>query len=265
MTTTNEDAGLSAWAPERIWLQNSMGDDGSHTWCSHPVGDNVTEAEYVRADLAPSANVQDKREANHTCPTCKGLRVVDDGEITGSGGVDYENGPIKCLKDCPDCAASTSANVAQGAEAAQFVFPPMPPAVVMHDKLGPLFDRLSMQFYADKCMRIAAPPAPPALTDAAREVLGERQRQVTAEGWTPTHDDEHEIGELARAAACYAANATGYRLQSRINIWPWDREWWKPSTPRRDLIKAGALILAEIERLDRRALTAAQSASGDKA
>lgn len=53
MTTTNEDAGLSAWAPERIWLQNSMGDDGSHTWCSHPVGDNVTEAEYVRADLAP--------------------------------------------------------------------------------------------------------------------------------------------------------------------------------------------------------------------
>lgn len=115
MTTTNEDAGLSAWAPERIWLQNSMGDDGSHTWCSHPVGDNVTEAEYVRADLAPSANVQDKREANHTCPTCKGLREVDDGEITGSGGVDYENGPIKCLKDCPDCAASTSANVAQGA------------------------------------------------------------------------------------------------------------------------------------------------------
>lgn len=104
--------------------------------------------------------------------------------------------------------------------------------------------------------------APPALTDAARDVLGERLRQVTAEGWTPAHDDEHEIGELARAAACYAANATGYRLQSRINIWPWDREWWKPSTPRRDLIKAGALILAEIERLDRRALTAAQSASG---
>jgi hypothetical protein len=42
----------------------------------------------------------------------------------------------------------------------------MPQAVVMHEKLGPLFDRLSMHFYADKCMRIAAPPAQTALTDA---------------------------------------------------------------------------------------------------
>jgi hypothetical protein len=38
-----------------------------------------------------------------------------------------------------------------------FVFPPMPPAVVQHEKVGPLFDRLSMQFYAAKCMRLAAP------------------------------------------------------------------------------------------------------------
>ena len=93
-----------------------------------------------------------------------------------------------------------------------------------------------------------------AIGDAARDVIVERQRQMSAEGWTPEHDDEHEIGELARAAACYAANATGFRLQSRLNIWPWDREWWKPTTPRRDLIKAGALILAEIERIDRAAV-----------
>lgn len=33
--------------------------------------------------------------------------------------------------------------------------------------------------------------------------------------------------------------------------WPWSREWWKPKNPRRDLVKAGALIVAEIERLDR--------------
>ena len=37
------------------------------------------------------------------CKTCGGTRVVDDGEITGSGGVEFENGPIKCVKDCPDC------------------------------------------------------------------------------------------------------------------------------------------------------------------
>jgi hypothetical protein len=30
-------------------------------------------------------------------------------------------------------------------------------------------------------------------------------------------------------------------------------EWWKPTNRRRDLVKAGALILAEIERLDRAA------------
>lgn len=32
---------------------------------------------------------------------------------------------------------------------------------------------------------------------------------------------------------------------------PWDEKWWKPKNPRRDLVKAGALILAEIERIDR--------------
>jgi hypothetical protein len=98
------------------------------------------------------------------------------------------------------------------------------------------------------------------LGDAARDVIIERQRQMSVEGWTPEHDDEHEIGELARAAACYAANATGFRLQSRLNIWPWDREWWKPTTPRRDLVKAGALIIAEIERIDRAAASAGDQA-----
>lgn len=36
-----------------------------------------------------------------------------------------------------------------------------------------------------------------------------------------------------------------------IEVWPWDESWWKPTNRRRDLVKAGALILAEIERLDR--------------
>ncbi|HCF3475434.1 TPA: hypothetical protein ACHSVP_002604 [Pseudomonas aeruginosa] len=37
--------------------------------------------------------------------------------------------------------------------------------------------------------------------------------------------------------------------------WPWDEQWWKPSTARRDLVKACALALAEIERLDRATAT----------
>lgn len=48
-----------------------------------------------------------------TCPTCGGTGHVDDGEITGEGGVQFSNGPIKCVKDCPTCA-SQPAQAAQG-------------------------------------------------------------------------------------------------------------------------------------------------------
>lgn len=89
-------------------------------------------------------------------------------------------------------------------------------------------------------------------SQAVLDVAAERRRQIEAEGWTPEHDDEHGAGEMAAAAACYALNAAGCGCEVARN-WPWDRSWWKPSTARRDLVKAAALILAEIERLDRMA------------
>jgi hypothetical protein len=93
------------------------------------------------------------------------------------------------------------------------------------------------------------------------EVVDERKRQMTAEGWTPPHDDAHRAGQLAGAAACYAMNDLSIRnveLRHRVtsllrDLWPWAQHWWKPSSPRRNLIKAAALIIAEIERLDRNA------------
>ncbi|WP_448196086.1 ead/Ea22-like family protein [Raoultella planticola] len=102
------------------------------------------------------------------------------------------------------------------------------------------------------------------VTAAAADVLAERQRQVTTEGWTPEHDDKYEHGQLAGAASCYArhVNSRGwvfhsdpdnYRQEPESTNWPWHHDWWKPTNPRRDLVKAGALILAEIERLDRAA------------
>ncbi|MBU9552612.1 hypothetical protein KTE50_29175 [Burkholderia multivorans] len=101
-------------------------------------------------------------------------------------------------------------------------------------------------------------PMPPVLTltDAARDVLAERRRQVEQEGWTPAHDDEHDMGEMAHAAAWYSVDQMmRSALDERgLSFWPWAQEWWKPTTPRRDLVKAGALILAELERLDRAAL-----------
>ena len=89
------------------------------------------------------------------------------------------------------------------------------------------------------------------LTAAATDVLAERQRQIDKEGWIQGHDDEHSESELALAAACYAMASGGYAKGQVPPIWPWAMEWWKPSYGRRDLVKAGALILAEIERLDR--------------
>lgn len=83
---------------------------------------------------------------------------------------------------------------------------------------------------------------------AARDVLTERCRQVEVEGWTPEHDDQYTRMELPRAACCYA-------LVNTLPVptkWPWAAEWWKPSEDhRRNLVKAAALLIAEIERLDR--------------
>ena len=92
-------------------------------------------------------------------------------------------------------------------------------------------------------------------TKALIDVMNERARQQDAEGWTPEHDDQHNCSEMAYAAAAYIL---GYQ-----QLWPifWDTAWLKLTDKRRDLVKAGALILAEIERLDRAEKAAASSAS----
>jgi hypothetical protein len=99
-----------------------------------------------------------------------------------------------------------------------------------------------------------------AQSKASRDVITERERQKTVEGWTPDHDDDHDDDALSKAAACYALAGTNQDESLYIHgswkgltdlFWPWDAEWWKPKDRRRNLVRAGALILAEIERLDR--------------
>lgn len=95
------------------------------------------------------------------------------------------------------------------------------------------------------------------MSDAIQDIAAERRRQVEVEGWSAEHDDEHRHGEMAAAAACYAIKAARLGNDNRFGLgypppyWAWDARWWKPTTKRRDLIKAAALIVAEIERLDR--------------
>jgi hypothetical protein len=110
-------------------------------------------------------------------------------------------------------------------------------------------------------------------------ITTERLRQIEVEGWTDEHDDEHERGELASAAVCYASPFQPFVLDHRthpdeykfIDAYPpsWDKQWDKrlysnagygdivenqdlPTDERiRNLVKAGALIAAEIDRLQR--------------
>jgi hypothetical protein len=93
-------------------------------------------------------------------------------------------------------------------------------------------------------------------------VIAERFRQIEVEGWSIEHDDQHAVGELARAGGCYARCAgtpkepieEGGSIESHSFLsmeWPWSDEWWKPAGFRRDLVRACALILAEGEKFDR--------------
>jgi len=100
-------------------------------------------------------------------------------------------------------------------------------------------------------------------------IAEERRRQVDAEGWTHEHDDSdaHEYGEIATAAACYALPYDLREIERGVPVqWPWETAWWKP-TPKdriRELVKAGALIVAEIERLQRAAAPARDGAAKEE-
>jgi len=90
---------------------------------------------------------------------------------------------------------------------------------------------------------------------AMEKIIAERDRQVKVEGWTPEHDDEHADGEMLRAAVIYMHHGTDRAAPvDSIGIpfsWPWSWQWWKPKDRARNLERAGALCLAERERLER--------------
>lgn len=96
----------------------------------------------------------------------------------------------------------------------------------------------------------------------------ERNRQITREGWSIKHDDKQNLDQLSWAAVAYvmpdpvmrfaeANMANSHHASSmclsRECLWPWPATTYKP-TPHdrmRELVKAGALIVAEMERLQR--------------
>lgn len=88
---------------------------------------------------------------------------------------------------------------------------------------------------------------PPVIVEIERE----RERQIGSAGYDWQHDDRHSTGDLARLAAMYA-NPQPDRVHEAMRAsWGDVPEWYKPKDRRRDLIRAAALLVAEIERIDR--------------
>ena len=124
----------------------------------------------------------------------------------------------------------------------------------IHIKLGD-FDFIQIQYqhpYTDNASTRALAEKIVALLSsrAAYDVLSERLRQVDAEGMTTDGDDGYQAAELPRAAAAYILNGANDEAPA---IWPWAKAWWKPRDARANYVRAAALILAEIERIDRAA------------
>lgn len=97
-------------------------------------------------------------------------------------------------------------------------------------------------------------------------IMAERLRQVVSEGWTPEHDRQHDGEALVAAAVCYlTAPSESPLVRNAVLVshgptagepwapsqWPWHARFWKPTPDDRirELVKAGALIAAEIDRL----------------
>lgn len=86
------------------------------------------------------------------------------------------------------------------------------------------------------------------ISEGMADVIDERAKQHAEFG--DTHDNMATKGQRAAAATCYAA--TGY-----IEVPPetLSIEWLKPGDRRRNLVKAAAILVAEIKRLDRASMS----------
>lgn len=106
--------------------------------------------------------------------------------------------------------------------------------------------------------------APPGALKAVEDVVTERRRQIVEEGRTPAHDDQiyggARMGELAQAAGAYALHDAFPNVVG--SLWPWPLAGFKPRDHRENCVRAAALLLAEIEMIDR---VAARKAAAEAA
>lgn len=85
--------------------------------------------------------------------------------------------------------------------------------------------------------------------NGAELIAAERARQVEVEGFSVERDRTRQVAELVRAAICYQVEQSHLVNLRPALLWPWEADGFKPQTPLRDLVRAGALLAAAIDRL----------------
>lgn len=84
-------------------------------------------------------------------------------------------------------------------------------------------------------------------------ITAERGRQVHTEGYTPEADTRYVEGELRDAAIAYLMVCDASAGENAADVWPWPPRSFKPGDELHNLVRAGALIAAEIDRLIKKA------------
>nr|WP_258015750.1 hypothetical protein [Stenotrophomonas maltophilia] len=159
---------------------------------------------------------------------------------------------------------------------AEYTVLPQIPTTAMMDAGWPLGEQITDRFdvkgaYADLIAEhdakgegiIHGPSQHPAqavdLGTGVEAIAAERERQLQAEGFTRDGDQQYRRGELAKAATAYvqlaamdleAGTRNHIAWREPAAVWPWVPEWWKPVDARRDLVRSGALIAAQIDLID---------------
>lgn len=154
----------------------------------------------------------------------------------------------EAVAECPDCNGTGRVSQDGAREEVERI---TAVAEKMAARTGLTFFLDPEKVKAFEASMLTTPPAPDeaveAESQAVCDVLAERRRQIEVEGWTPKHDDKYRSGELLRAASAYRCYGPHPKFGpgQPPGIWPWAKKRWKPRTKRENLVRAGALCLAE--------------------
>jgi hypothetical protein len=86
----------------------------------------------------------------------------------------------------------------------------------------------------------------------AELIKEERERQIKEEGYNATHDSFHNVDEFVKAAVSYSIiDLKDSQENYAYAWWPWNETSWKPKDRLRNLVRAGALIAAAIDKLNK--------------